>query len=238
MKPQKNTFSLLPPNITVFEFDSLPSTNEFLLSDTTHAPVLCIAHHQTKGKGQFGRTWVSEQQSALFSLKLPYEDMSVLSGLSLVVGLAISELLQQQYQLTDIAIKWPNDIYRGDKKLAGILIESSAQGITGHCVIGVGLNIQASNSTIASMATSIDTLMLIHELTANILSYNQRFIAQGFAGFISQWQANDYLTRQQKIIEYEGEYYTAHGVTTEGYLQLRGENATKVLTSSGNMRIL
>lgn len=238
MKPEKNTSSLLPPNITVFEFDSLPSTNEFLLHDTTDAPVLCIAHTQTNGKGQFGRTWISEDQSALFSLKLSYEDVSRISGLSLVVGLAICEVLQQQYGISDIAIKWPNDIYRGDKKLAGILIESSVQGFTGHCIIGVGLNIQSSNTAVASMKTSVNTLTLIHELTANILSYNRRFITRGFAEFSTQWQTNDYLTHRQKIIEYEGEHYTTHGVTIQGYLQLRGKNTTKVLTSSGNMRVL
>lgn len=62
-------------------------------------------------------------------------------GLSLVVGVAIAETLQSM-GAEHIKVKWPNDIYCDDKKVAGILVEMVGQaGDAAHLIIGMGLNI-------------------------------------------------------------------------------------------------
>jgi BirA family biotin operon repressor/biotin-[acetyl-CoA-carboxylase] ligase len=99
--------------------------------------------YQTEGKGQPGNTWESlKAKNLLFSMILhpvwvPIDELFLISQL---VCIAIKNVLDEY--TTNISIKWPNDIYWNDKKLAGILIENSLQGtIIKSVVIGIGLNV-------------------------------------------------------------------------------------------------
>lgn len=98
---------------------------------------------QTSGKGQIGNSWESEAaKNLLFSMviypkQIPPDQLFLISQL---VSVAIKEVLDRYCD--NISIKWPNDIYWNDKKLAGILIENSLQGNKIKAVvIGIGLNV-------------------------------------------------------------------------------------------------
>lgn len=98
---------------------------------------------QTAGKGQPGNSWESESgKNLLFSVLLfpttiPIEEQFILSQ---IVSLAIKSALDKY--AVGFSIKWPNDIYYQDKKIAGILIENSIQGASlKHSILGVGLNL-------------------------------------------------------------------------------------------------
>jgi BirA family biotin operon repressor/biotin-[acetyl-CoA-carboxylase] ligase len=98
---------------------------------------------QSAGKGQPGNAWESSKgMNLLFSMmlhpvRLPVDELFLISQL---VSIAIKEALDE-YTL-NITVKWPNDIYWNDKKLAGILIENSLQGNKiMSVVIGIGLNV-------------------------------------------------------------------------------------------------
>lgn len=98
---------------------------------------------QTEGKGQPGNSWESEPgKNLLFSIVLhplhvPVDELFLLSQL---VSVAIKGALDNY--TSDITVKWPNDIYYKDKKLAGILIENSLQGSKiKTVVVGIGLNV-------------------------------------------------------------------------------------------------
>ena len=98
---------------------------------------------QSSGKGQPGNTWESaEGKNLLFSivlhpLHIPIDELFLLSEL---VSIAIKNALDTY--TSGISVKWPNDIYWNDKKLAGILIENSLQGNKiKSVVIGIGLNV-------------------------------------------------------------------------------------------------
>jgi len=98
---------------------------------------------QSAGKGQPGNAWESSKgMNLLFSVmlhpdRLPMDELFLVSQL---VSIAIKKALDEY--TTNITVKWPNDIYWNDKKLAGILIENSLQGIKiMSVVIGVGLNV-------------------------------------------------------------------------------------------------
>jgi BirA family biotin operon repressor/biotin-[acetyl-CoA-carboxylase] ligase len=98
---------------------------------------------QGAGKGQGGNSWESaEGENLLFSMVLYPEQIAIDEQfiLSQLVSIAIKKVLDQYVE--DVTIKWPNDIYWKDKKMAGILIESSLQGSKiKSTVIGVGLNV-------------------------------------------------------------------------------------------------
>lgn len=98
---------------------------------------------QTAGRGQQGNGWESEAgANLLFSSVFFLPDLPVQHQfrLSQMVSLAIVESLQDK--VSDLSIKWPNDIYWKDKKLAGILIENTiSSGLLTQSIVGVGLNV-------------------------------------------------------------------------------------------------
>lgn len=127
-------------------YPQIDSTNRYLVERAqteTISGLVCFAESQTAGKGRRGRQWVSPFGSNIYlSILWHYEnDPASIAGLSLAVGVAVIRALRE-LGLTDIGLKWPNDIYWADKKLGGILIEVSGES-GGSCsaVVGLGLNL-------------------------------------------------------------------------------------------------
>ena len=100
--------------------------------------------YQTAGRGQAGNSWESEAgKNLLFSALLRYEGIHAASQwrLSMLVAVALWDTLAKYLPYEQLTIKWPNDIYFGDKKLVGILIENSLSGqYVGHSIVGIGVN--------------------------------------------------------------------------------------------------
>ncbi len=131
------------PNIIVLQ--ETTSTNDFIKrnANTLQSGTLISAYKQTSGRGQKGNSWESEPgKNVTFSLliKKPKVDVKEQFFISEAVSLAIVDALEKY--ATGFKIKWPNDIYYGDYKIGGILIEHSldSEGID-YTVIGVGVNI-------------------------------------------------------------------------------------------------
>ena len=124
-----------------------PSTNALLWNmireKTLAEGFVLYTDFQTAGKGQIGNNWESaEGKNLLFSMVLfpqqiePTEQFLI----SQMVSLGIKKTLNEYVK--GITIKWPNDIYWNDKKIAGILIENSLQGRKiNYSVVGIGLNV-------------------------------------------------------------------------------------------------
>ncbi|MFI5124423.1 MAG: biotin--[acetyl-CoA-carboxylase] ligase [Chitinophagales bacterium] len=165
----------------LIELDSVDSTNNYAMGQV-HAGLasggqVYFAHQQWAGKGQRGKTWVSERgQNISMSLVLDSRALP-LSGqflLSAAVSLGCLKTAQQ-YETEGWKVKWPNDLYWRDRKAAGILIENIIKGKEwSFAVIGVGMNLnQDSFPAELSRAVSLkqitcrtfDPLMLAAELT-------------------------------------------------------------------------
>ena len=110
---------------------------------------MCLSEYQLKGRGRRGREWISPFGANLYLSMYWRLDagMAAAMGLSLVVGVAIVEALEQ-LNLKEVKLKWPNDLYYQDRKLAGILVEMSGQaGGAANLVIGMGLNLMMTEQT-------------------------------------------------------------------------------------------
>ena len=133
------------PGFTVEILPQVGSSNTELMRRARAGrtdPVLLVAEQQTAGRGPAGtRLAHGAGDSLTFSLGLPMAPTDW-SGLSLAVGVALAESLHSRIQL-----KWPNDLWLDDRKLAGILIETASFGedreAPRYAVIGVGINIAA-----------------------------------------------------------------------------------------------
>lgn len=131
--------------MNIIEIDSTSSTNSWLAenSDCVEAPALVYALEQMAGRGQRGNSWEAEPGKNLTASVLMVPDgvepwrQFVISE---AVALAVCDLLLELGVVTKV--KWPNDIYAGDKKICGILIEHSIMGreIT-RTIAGIGVNI-------------------------------------------------------------------------------------------------
>lgn len=106
--------------------------------------VACYTAYQTAGRGQKGNSWESERaQNLLCSILLRNVDVMAREQfcISEAVSLAIVDAVRRESGV-ECRIKWPNDIYVGDKKLCGILIENRLKGSSiSECVVGIGLNL-------------------------------------------------------------------------------------------------
>ena len=101
-----------------------------------------IADLQTKGKGQYERKWVSSNtgQCLMFSFSLDIEEYKF--PISLIAGIALAQALEKlSVSPKDYWLKWPNDIWINDKKLSGILTESTTLKNGFRCIVGIGINI-------------------------------------------------------------------------------------------------
>lgn len=188
-----------------FYFDEIESTNGFMLSHTTELKNgdVCVAEYQSAGRGRRGRTWVSPYGHHLyFSLFWTFpQGMAQAMGLSLVVACTLVEVLKS-FGVENIGVKWPNDIYLDNKKLAGILIEMSGQADS-QCqlIIGVGVNMAMSEeqgkgidqpwSDLSKLVDMPDKTALVIELQKQLKRDIQLFEREGLAAFKARWQAAD-----------------------------------------------
>lgn len=126
------------------------STQRMLAADDAEGAV-AVAERQTAGRGRLGRSWEAPANtSVLFSVLLqPVVEAAKLPELSLVAGGAVAEAI---LEVTGIepAIKFPNDVLIGDRKVAGILAESSE----GRVVLGIGVN---ANQTLGELPADVRT---------------------------------------------------------------------------------
>lgn len=136
----------------ILHFPELPSTNSYLKENLGGMPQYAViyADNQTAGRGQRGNGWESQPGCNLLMSMLYYPPASlhpsrqflISKAVSVAVARVVGRLLEG-VAAPRVCVKWPNDIYVGDRKVCGILIEhslSSSETI-GHTIIGVGLNL-------------------------------------------------------------------------------------------------
>ena len=215
------------PGFTVEVLPELDSTNSELMRRARAGctePVLLVTERQTAGRGRMGRQWHSGAGPAAltFSLGLNLAPADW-SGLSLVVGLSVAQSLH-----ADIRLKWPNDLWWRDRKLAGILIETANWGkvnASPYVVIGVGTNLQTPDAAGLSTAPAglrellpdIDAAQALLRIAAPLVQAVQRFEAHGFASFQNAFNARDALA-QLPVTLSDGLQGVAQGVDASGAL--------------------
>lgn len=184
--------------------DSIDSTNAEalrLVDAGQSAPFLVLAEQQTSGRGRRGRKWISPfAQNVYYSLVLRIEEgLRQLEGLSLVVGLAVMQALRDS-GVQGAALKWPNDVLVGQKKIAGILLELVGDPADiCHVVLGIGINVnmrraddvdQQWTSVQLETGLSVDRNVLVAQLGLQLQDYLDRHRAGGFVALQQEWEQN------------------------------------------------
>lgn len=207
--------------------DELSSTNGYLLDEVKHrrivTPSCIVALNQTNGRGRQGRRWLSDSKNSLtFSVNYLFNrSLTESTSLPLVVALAIYDALNALH-IDDIGIKWPNDILRQQKKLAGILVEcANRTQHSSELVIGIGLNVGKNHllqenvdQPLADCTNTEGVSPSREELLALLLNhlslYFKAFDEEGFHQFKERWLTHCLHFKQQVALT------LPDGSTTEG----------------------
>jgi BirA family transcriptional regulator, biotin operon repressor / biotin---[acetyl-CoA-carboxylase] ligase len=132
------------PRVVVFEHvSSTMDVGHSLGADGAPAGTLVLAEAQSAGRGRQGRAWRSESAAGIWLTMIERpSDPAALEVLSIRIGLSIAPALEP-FAPAPVRLKWPNDVYAGERKLGGILIEARWRGDRLDWVaIGAGINLR------------------------------------------------------------------------------------------------
>ncbi|MBK1643398.1 biotin--[acetyl-CoA-carboxylase] ligase [Thiocapsa imhoffii] len=220
--------------------DQLDSTNRYLMRSQSHGALsrtVCLAEYQRAGRGRLGRRWISPYGANLYLSLLWHHQLpaAALSGVSLVAGAVVADRLSRA-GVTEMALKWPNDLLWRRRKLGGILIETTTgTGAAPAVVLGVGLNVQMDPSLgaeidqpwvdlcealgVGRVARNLLAAQLIEALVEGL----ERFERDGLAPFIELWNAFDCFHGETAVLSQGGQVTEGvlNGLAPSGALRLR-----------------
>ena len=230
-----------PLSFDILAFDRLASTNlYFMENETMHEQpegTVVLAKHQTDGIGQSGNSWSSEKGKNLtFSVLLRPKFLPAASQFELhkVLSVAVCKALQQLLpEHHDIRIKWPNDIYVGNRKICGMLVNNKISGnLYTFAVAGIGLNVNQTafhpslpNPTSLKTITGKDfeTFDVLQALLHEIGIWYQKMKLGETETINENYLQNLLNLGQQKSYHYHNETIAATitGIDKFGHLQLQ-----------------
>lgn len=233
--------------------DVVDSTNLYAVKhfDALADGTLVAAGAQSAGRGRLGRVWVSPEGVNIYAtLVVKTPGMPFLAGA--VVGLAGIRLVRELLPETAVFLKWPNDIYCGHRKLAGILCEGAGfqAGQLRGVAAGIGININLERSVLNQLdqpAVSLaelagrtfdmpEVLTLFAELTADVYTLYREDPAELFR----QWKAeNRLIGHELSFVAPDGNIFRGvfEDIASSGEMQLLLPDGSRKTVNCGDVRI-
>jgi BirA family biotin operon repressor/biotin-[acetyl-CoA-carboxylase] ligase len=240
---------------TVLAYTETTSTNDLVkqLIQQHILPDGCVvtARYQTAGKGQQGRIWQSDiGMNLLCSFVIPQQMLALDKQVyvNMAVSMAVWKTVNSFCNSAAVKIKWPNDIYVGDKKVAGILIENILQGDNWkYCIAGIGINVRQRafeqiNATSILLESEEDCSIeeVLKKLIEHMNYYLQITINSDCADLHLRYLDNLYK-KGERIMLVADEFEDARPATLVGVDQhgkiLVNENGTEQSYSHAQVRI-
>lgn len=226
--------------------ESVPSTNDLALdaaASEMKTGGVFVAREQTHGRGRRGNTWTSEPgENLTFTLLLRYPSApQTAQTYPLVVGLAVRAAVALRLERGEerLRVKWPNDVYFCEKKLAGVLVESRLSAHEAALAVGVGLNVLTRDfGPFASVRTSLALALgspegerpelakesLLVDVLAELEKRTRLFVGAGMDAILPELHRYDLLRGRQFFVDGRGG--TGAGIDGNGRLLFRPEDDT------------
>jgi BirA family biotin operon repressor/biotin-[acetyl-CoA-carboxylase] ligase len=235
------------------DLESCGSTNDeaarLARAGAKHGTVI-IAERQTSGRGRDGRTWQSPlgglYLSAIVRPPLPIVDVP---PMTLAIGIGLCDALR--FAGAACALKWPNDVLVGGRKLAGVLVEAQSQGNKlESVVIGIGINLDgelpdsvADTAITLADATQtgkpIDREAFLAHLLADVERWIERYVGVGLEAIIPAWQDRMAVGLAARAsVNGASIYGEVTGLDLDGALLLRDEAGVVHRVRSGDVEVL
>lgn len=234
-----------PIGEVLIELSEIDSTNNYamrLINEGMAEHGMTIrADFQTTGKGQHGNIWLAEERkNLLFTSILDTRGFQLQDQflLNTFACLSVAEFLMLKANIPNVTIKWPNDIYADNKKIAGILIENIIRGSTWtHAIIGIGLNVNQTHFPDMNWATSISIELnktfkinlLIKDLI-KIMNVNFRKFEMDQDSLLPVYNSMLYKVSKEIMFTKSHELYKGiiQGVNRSGLLQISVDGKIKM----------
>lgn len=186
-------------------FDTLPSTNQYLHQCFAENPDLrsgtvVAARAQSRGRGQFGRAWVSApgKDLAFSFLYRDQLDLAWVPSLPMAVALGVADALRHAQVRT--RLKWPNDVLVSGRKICGILVENIPAVDEVALVVGVGLNVNMDETVASSIDRPVTSILMetgsqhptdviLESVLASVSGWIDRWAQGGFPAIRKEWIA-------------------------------------------------
>ena len=237
---------------------SIDSTNNYCLRKLQNGEsisgLVCLAEHQFWGRGRRGRCWISPLASSIY-LSIGWRfhgSIQALDGLSLAVGVVLAKLLEDDFFVRGIMLKWPNDILCYGEKIAGVLIDVVSNGSgASDVVIGVGINVdmrrqievgidQPWTDIRRTTGRCISRNLLAANVIGKLIQLLKSYDSCGFSYYQEQWSSFDVFAGKTVSVEIHGNNNltvgVSSGVTNRGDLVLN-VNGVKRIFSAGEVRL-
>lgn len=240
------------PLFAIEHLESCDSTNTLLLERAARgatAGLTLLADSQTAGRGRRGRSWLSAPECSLtFSVLWRFTHRSSLVGLSLAVGLAVAQALED-LGFEGVGLKWPNDVWLFGRKLGGVLIELMFGQDGFQAVIGIGLNLRMHpewQDSIGQAFTALEVAAVPPPreiLLGTILRCLARTLAvferDGFAALSADWNRRNALHGLPvRVCSESGEHRGFCGsALQDGSLELLSNCGARLQISGGDLSL-
>ena len=225
----------------IIVLNEVESTNNYasrlILSDAAEEGTVVLTQFQTSGRGQAGNRWESEAGKNLLASVILYPgflNAAKQFAISKIVSLGLVEFLEREIE--GVSIKWPNDIYVGNRKIAGILIENTVKGNSiASSVVGIGLNLNqekflsdAPNPVSLKQITSKDynIEIVVPEILKTIFSWYEKLKTGDFDEVDSAYFSKLYGVGEWREFNKNGKIFKARiiGIGEFGQLRLEKES--------------
>ncbi|HEY8082438.1 MAG TPA: biotin--[acetyl-CoA-carboxylase] ligase [Solirubrobacterales bacterium] len=221
-------------------YRSTDSTNtrarELAAAGATHGTVV-TADEQTAGRGRQGRSWTAPAGKALLysAILRPLDRRHLL--LPLAVPLAVCEGAEELESGLECRIKWPNDVWVGESKLAGVLIEAKPQD--GWAVIGVGLNLailpHEFPSELREKATSLSGDASPEQARHALDRSLDRWVEADAGAILAAWRSRDAL--KGRGVSWNEGTGVAEGISDAGDLLVLSASGERVVLGAGEVHL-
>ncbi|MBC8525288.1 MAG: biotin--[acetyl-CoA-carboxylase] ligase [Candidatus Cloacimonetes bacterium] len=229
-------------------YEKIDSTNleakRILNKGCSNNNFVVVAKTQTSGIGRFNRKWVSEKGGLWFSLVFPDTDFN--STITIFSSIILHKTILNYFSEAPVAIKWPNDIFWNDKKLAGILSVKSENAT----IIGLGVNINQKRlpEDLMNTATSVYietkiTMNLKNTLKTFLYFFEKNiteYINEDIMSFRQYYKNYDYLYGKKISISLSEKNFIgqAAGISKRGELMVIIDNEKKYFISADKIDII
>jgi BirA family transcriptional regulator, biotin operon repressor / biotin---[acetyl-CoA-carboxylase] ligase len=239
----------------IIHLDEVDSTNTEALRHAklgAEEGLTVIARSQTAGRGRFDRVWVSEPDAGLYMsiILRPKSDISEIPLITLLAGVAVHQTLEDLGINGDI--KWVNDVLVDEKKICGILAETTESPSGLAVVVGIGVNLRPGNfhPEIAGTSTSVESLtgnrLSPTEFAQSLLErlsllYRDFATEMGREKILMEWKSRSSYSEGKNVTvtiadaSFQG---ITRGIEPNGALRVEKTDGTMIIVSAGEIERL
>jgi BirA family biotin operon repressor/biotin-[acetyl-CoA-carboxylase] ligase len=235
-------------------YEDVESTNDVarrLGREGSPTGTAVLAEAQSRGRGRLGRSWISPPRRNLYLSVIlrPRVDLARLAQVSLMAGVAACEAVAEWHPA---AIKWPNDVLIGSRKVVGILTELEGDAADRFVILGIGVNLNSemddfpddlqdkAGSLRVATGQRVDRVRFAARLLNRIEAWHESWEGEGFRGLADAWHRHSCLRgRDIEVATPEGLVAgTALGLDEDGALRVRLHSGREQRIVAGDVTVI